>query len=289
MVFASPALAHDAWRPAPAAGNIPMVIRAASAVELSRRRVLMLALAASLGGGVLASQAARADEPDLAAVRNLVRAGVERDSFGDLARVFALEPPLAAEVLLRATRLDALPDSYAPLDLVNATSAGIPSAGQQFVRATIADDTRALIAEAAAAGQTLYVGSGFRSQAYQVDVFAAQAARWGDAEIANRYSARPGHSQHQLGTTVDFTTSFGAFRSSQAASWLRDNAHRFGFILPYTAASTSLTGYVDEPWHGRWVGTMLASGLQALGYQDWTTLDADDVVALVRAEAGLDA
>jgi LAS superfamily LD-carboxypeptidase LdcB len=249
----------------------------------------MLALAASLCGGWLAPQSVSADEPDQDTIRALVRGGVERDSSTGLARVFALEPPLAAEVLLRATRADELPDGYAPLDLVNAASAGIASAGRQLVRAAIADDTRALIGQAAAAGHTLYVGSGFRSQAYQVDVFAAQVARWGDPHIANRYSARPGHSQHQLGTTIDFTTSFGAFRTSQAASWLRDNAHRFGFILPYTAASSSRTGYVDEPWHGRWVGTMLASGLQALGYQDWTTLDSDDVVALVRAEAGLDA
>ena len=61
------------------------------------------------------------------------------------------------------------------------------------------------------AGHVLYVGSGYRSQAYQVAVFAAQVVRWGDEDIANRYSARPGHSQHQLGTTIDFTTSFGAF------------------------------------------------------------------------------
>jgi hypothetical protein len=46
---------------------------------------------------------------------------------------------------------------------------------------------------------------------------------------------------------------------------------------------------VDEPWHARWVGAELASGLQALGYQDWPTVSADDVVALVRGEAALDA
>lgn len=257
-------------------------------MDLSRRQLLILGVVAPFAG-LVAPRAVVADEPDLAIVRALVRSGVERDGAGNVARVFALEPNLAADVLLRATRADALPDGYSPADLVNATTAGIPSAGRQLVRAAIADDARALIAEAAAAGHSLYIGSGFRSQAYQVDVFAAQVARWGDPDVANRYSAQAGHSQHQLGTTIDFTTSFGAFRSSESATWLRDNAHRFGFVLPYTAASTGLTGYVDEPWHGRWVGPMLASGLQALGYQDWTTLDADDVVALVRAEAALDA
>jgi D-alanyl-D-alanine carboxypeptidase len=166
---------------------------------------------------------------------------------------------------------------------------GVPAAGGQLLRTVVIDDTRGLIAEAAAEGHTLYVGSGFRSQSYQAAVFAAQVQRWGDEDTANRYSARPGHSQHQLGTTIDFTNGFGAFRQSPAADWLRDNAHRFGFVLPYTSAAVPLTGYVDEPWHGRWLGRDLAALLQSIGYQDWTGLDADDVVALVRLEAALDA
>jgi LAS superfamily LD-carboxypeptidase LdcB len=88
-----------------------------------------------------------------------------------------------------------------------------------------------------------------------------------------------------LGTTIDFTTDFRTFRTSDAPAWLRDNAHRFGFVLPYTAAASSRTGYVDEPWHARWVGGPLASRLQTAGYLDWAGLDADDVVAMVHAEA----
>ena len=152
----------------------------------------------------------------------------------------------------------------------------------------IVDDTRALIDEAASEGHDLYVGSGFRSQAYQEVVFAAQVNRWGDEDTANRYSARPGHSQHQLGTTIDFTNTFRGFRQSPAADWLRDNAHRFGFILPYTVAATYRTGYVDEPWHARWVGQSLATRLRSANYQDWSTVDADDVIALLRTEAKLD-
>ena len=91
------------------------------------------------------------------------------------------------------------------------------------------------------------------------------------------------------GTTIDFTTDFRTFRGSPAPDWLRENAHRFGFVLPYTPAASDRTGYIDEPWHGRWVGQALASALEAQGYQDWTNLDSDDVAALVRAEAALDA
>ena len=57
-------------------------------------------------------------------------------------------------------------------------------------------------------------------------------------------------------------------------------------MLPYTARRRT-TGYIDEPWHGRWVGSTLASAMQGLGYQEWASMDADDVIALVRQEAGL--
>lgn len=240
---------------------------------LTRRRLLALAAVTPLLGALPARAAAT---PDLATVRDWVRAGLDRGP-----GIFGLPPDVAYEVLLPATRDAALPDGYAPPDLVQID-------GGQRIRALIVPDTRALIGDASNAGLDLYVGSGFRSQAYQAGVFQAQTARWGDAETANRYSARPGHSQHQLGTTIDFTISFRTFRESEAPRWLRDNAHVFGFVLPYTAAATERTGYVDEPWHARWVSPALATALHAANYHDWTDLDADDALAVVRAEAGLD-
>jgi D-alanyl-D-alanine carboxypeptidase len=187
------------------------------------------------------------------------------------------------EVLLPATRDEGLPDGYVPADLVNVARYGIPANGSQLIRSLIVPDTRALLAEAADAGNDLYVGSGYRSQAYQAAVFAAQTARWGDEETANRYSARSGHSQHQLGTTIDFTVSFRAFRASPAVEWLSENAHRFGFVLPYTVAASERTGYVDEPWHARWIGVPLATELYALGYQSWTDRTVDDAISAARA------
>jgi LAS superfamily LD-carboxypeptidase LdcB len=252
-------------------------------VTTSRRQLLALAVALPLARLVVA-----AEEPQVVALRQWVRAGIERDASGAAVRIFDMDVSIAGDVLLPATQADALPDGYAPADLVSATANGIPATGSQLLRAIVVQDTRALIAAAADDGHDLYIGSGFRSQTYQDAVFAAQVRRWGDEDTANRYSARPGHSQHQLGTTIDFTNSFAAFRRSSAADWLRDNAHRFGFVLPYTPAAVGRTGYVDEPWHARWLGQSLASQLQSATYQDWTSFVADDVVALVRAEAGLD-
>lgn len=247
---------------------------------MTRRQLLALGLAVPIGLACRPAFAQRNVD-----VLAWVRAGIERDRAGSVTAVFGLDPDVSREVLLSATRADALPDGYAPADLANASAQGIPAAGQQFVRRLIVDDTRALVQAAALDGYQLYIGSGFRSQAYQVDVFAAQVARRGDEAEANRYSARPGHSQHQLGTTIDFTNDFRSFRGSAAPEWLRANAHRFGFVLPYTVAASDRTGYVDEPWHARWVGPLLATGLQTAGYQDWTDFDADDIVALVQAEA----
>jgi zinc D-Ala-D-Ala carboxypeptidase len=245
-------------------------------MTLSRRGLLALGAALPF----VSAFAPEPSQPDPVALRALLRAGIQHDEAGAASSVFGLDIDVASDVLLTATKADALPDGYAPTDLVRV--------GGQLIRALIADDTRALIAAATDDGIDVYVGSGFRSAAYQATVFAAQVQRWGDAETANRYSAAPGHSQHQLGTTIDFTNAFAAFRRGPAADWLRDNAHRFGFVLPYTSASVPLTGYVDEPWHARWIGADLASRLQMLGYQDWPSLCADDAIALLRNEAALD-
>ena len=178
------------------------------------RRGLLVGCGCAAAGLVLALQRAgrglAAPSPDLAALRDLVRRGIDRDvTSGAVTAVFDIDADAADEVLLPVTKDAALPDRYAPGDLATAATARIPSNGGQFVRSVIVDDTRALVAAAADEGLRLYIGSGYRSQAYQVAVFAAQTARWGDEDVANRYSARPGHSQHQLGTTIDFTTDFG--------------------------------------------------------------------------------
>ena len=253
-------------------------------MQASRRRVLM-GIGASLGGWALGWR------PSVVAAAALdllawAQAGIER-SDGAVVSIFGLDPGAADAVLLRATRSDALPDGYAPPDLVDTLSAGLPASGSQRVRALIVPDARRLIVAAGEAGNDLYVGSGFRSQAYQAEVFAAQTARFGSPDTAERYSARPGHSQHQLGTTIDFTSAFRGFRGSDAATWLQAHAHEYGFVLPYSEASQACTGYIDEPWHARWVGQPLASSLQALGYQEWTDQCADDAIAAVRTAAGL--
>ena len=72
--------------------------------------------------------------------------------------------------------------------------------------------------------------------------------------------AKPGHSEHQLGTTVDLcgldpaTVADPAFGLTREGQWLESNAARFGFRLSYTPQNTRQTGYVPEPWHYRYIG-----------------------------------
>jgi len=79
--------------------------------------------------------------------------------------------------------------------------------------------------------------------------------------VVDGYSARPGHSEHQAGLAVDFKTSTAditGFKGSKADQWLQEKAHLYGFIQRYTAENDPLTGYQEESWHYRYVGTEAA-------------------------------
>jgi len=114
-----------------------------------------------------------------------------------------------------------------------------------------------MAAAAAAEGITLTVGSTYRSAAYQAEVYAREVATYGQ-EAADRESAQPGKSQHQLGLAVDFAPIDDAFAGTPASKWLLENAGRFGWSLSYPDGYEEITGYRWESWHYRYVGRDLA-------------------------------
>ena len=184
--------------------------------------------------------------------------------------------------LLPATREQSLPDGYEPPDLAFAAEAGIPQQGWQQLRALIIPDTLALVEAARADGLRLVVSSGYRSSAAQASTYRYWVGVRGQ-EAADRVSARPGHSQHQLGTAIDFNFgALGGFATSPAGLWLWDHAHEYGFVFPYTVASVAQSGYIFEPWHVRWVGRELAQLMRDQDYQSSDTVSADDYVAAAR-------
>ncbi|HFR3412190.1 TPA: LD-carboxypeptidase LdcB/DacB [Streptococcus suis] len=96
--------------------------------------------------------------------------------------------------------------------------------------------------------------SGFRSYETQQSLYLNYVQRDGQA-AADRYSARPGHSEHQTGLAFDLTDASGALlTNSRAEQWLKDNAHKYGFVVRYLPGKEAVTGYMSEPWHLRYVG-----------------------------------
>jgi zinc D-Ala-D-Ala carboxypeptidase len=201
----------------------------------------------------------------------------------------------AAWALYPVTKDRALPADYAPPDLVRTSAGGHAPQGPQPVRRLIAADLAAMFEAARGDDVSLGILSGYRSYDTQVNLFQAsvnqQVARGVDQETAeanaNRFRARPGHSQHQLGTTVDLTSpevNYGLgqrFAETRAGQWVRAHAWEYGFVLPYTPASEPRTGYVSEPWHVRWLGRPLAAVLMADGYLDREDIVADDYLVVL--------
>jgi D-alanyl-D-alanine carboxypeptidase len=115
-----------------------------------------------------------------------------------------------------------------------------------------------MAAAARAEGLTLLASSTFRSYAYQIEVYNRNVREMGQTE-ADRVSARPGCSQHQLGMVVDFGSITDAFAETREGKWLAANASRFGWSISFPQGYEEVTGYVWESWHYRHVGRDLAA------------------------------
>jgi D-alanyl-D-alanine carboxypeptidase len=153
----------------------------------------------------------------------------------------------------------ALPDGYEPGDLVPLT-AGVYRLGREglMLRRIAADALREMAAAAAPEGIVFTVGSTYRSAEYQAQVYEREVRASG-REAADRVSAQPGKSQHQLGLTVDFAPIDDTFAKTPASDWLLRNAAAFGWSLSYPDGYEHVTGYSWESWHYRYVGRDLVA------------------------------
>ncbi|WP_042476984.1 D-alanyl-D-alanine carboxypeptidase family protein [Bacillus ndiopicus] len=132
-----------------------------------------------------------------------------------------------------------------------------------------------MLAGAKEAGFDLTAFSGFRSYEYQTTLYTNYVNRDGK-KAADRYSARPGYSEHQTGLAYDIgekgrenlwlTSEFG---ETTAGKWLHQHAHEYGFILRYPQGKENITGYMYESWHFRYVGLEIAKAV----YEANTTLE----------------
>ena len=115
-----------------------------------------------------------------------------------------------------------------------------------------------LQAGAAAAGFSMPLLSGFRSYTTQKALYNSYVAIDG-VEVADTYSARPGHSEHQTGLAFDVGNIDYGYGDTPAGMWLSEHCHEYGFIIRYLKGKESITGYNYEPWHIRYVGVTVAS------------------------------
>ena len=148
-----------------------------------------------------------------------------------------------------ATLLDpahTLGPSYVPPDLRRGTIHGREVTVREFVVQPLTE----MLDAAAAAGVNLRVTSSYRSYTDQLELLASNPDE-------DDLIALPGHSEHQLGTTVDL---------ADGDEWLASNAARFGFVMSFPAARSPIwTCYRSEPWHYRYFGPDLAARITASG------------------------
>ena len=167
-----------------------------------------------------------------------------------------------------------LDPAYVPPDLVSVAEAGFYDNGDTIRRVVLAD-LGALRAAAEAHGTPIMIVSAFRDAAYQRNLFEGRVVTNGPEEAA-AYTARPGHSEHQLGTAIDVLDPQGRelnanFGLTPTGVWVEAHAHEFGFVLSYPEGARDTTCYDYEPWHLRYVGRDIAGRIHRSGMtpRDW--------------------
>ena len=155
------------------------------------------------------------------------------------------------------------PKKYVPKGLVTMS---VPHTYTPVLRRDAAKAYVKMFRAARRDGIDLVVQSSYRSYSAQVSVYNGWVASIG-RKAADLQSARPGYSEHQIGLSVDIAAADRActiqacFGRTPEGKWLTRNAPRFGWHLRYPRGKTSVTGYIYEPWHWRFVGVELATEL----------------------------
>lgn len=174
---------------------------------------------------------------------------------------------------------------YHPEDLRNAAGTS------NQLREEAADALEELLAGARKAGHRLQLISAFRSYERQKVLFNQYENQYG-TEFAERISARPGTSEHQLGLAADVGNTGGGcqlricFGDTAGGKWVARNAASYGFIIRYPAGQEEATGYSYEPWHLRYIGTEHAQAMTEAGietYEEYHGLLLDQVAAQEQA------
>ena len=182
------------------------------------------------------------------------------------------------ELLEKYSKVYFLSEHYTPSQLVDLESKYLMKKDKpEQVFSNVSPFFQRMMTAANNEGIGLEVVSAYRSFGEQAIVKQGYKVVYGSG--ANQFSADQGYSEHQLGTTLDFTTPeikaiFDGFEKTKAYKWLTENAHKFGFALSYPPSNSY---YQFEPWHWRFVGVALATKLHDEGkfFYDFPQRDID--------------
>src|SRR5699024_9735307 len=174
-----------------------------------------------------------------------------------------IEHDPSVEVLVN--REHSLSEDYIPEDLVRVSvDTVLEDEEVNQLREVAANALAEMFEDAEEEGIKLYARSGYRSYQTQVSLFNNYAAQYGEEE-ANKFSAKPGESEHQTGLVMDVTAQSVDLQLSEELGktdegiWLAENAHKYGFIIRYPEDKEEITKYIYEPWHIRYLGVDLAT------------------------------
>ena len=154
-------------------------------------------------------------------------------------------------------RKSTLSSDYKPTDLVLPDVRAVNSSNRLYMRKEAASALEELFKAAEDENYYLYAVSGYRSYSYQKRIYNPYSG----------YSAPAGASEHQLGLAMDITlakyngTLSVDFGNTKEGKWVKENAHKYGFIIRYLQGKEDITGYNYEPWHLRYLGVDLATEL----------------------------
>ena len=157
-----------------------------------------------------------------------------------------------SNILVLVNKYNRLPEDYVPTDLVP-----IKNNEQYSLRKIAAQALEEMIADAKKEGHNLALWSAYRSYNTQKTVY-ANYVKSSSEKQADTFSARPGHSEHQTGLAADIRSSSLPKRlNDDDYEWVLNNSYKYGFIFRYN--NQEVTGYIDEPWHIRYLGVEIAT------------------------------
>lgn len=180
-----------------------------------------------------------------------VNIGLDIDFYS---QIETIENPNSYTVLLNKYR--GLPENYEPNDLTP-----LSTYSSYKLRAQAAENYDKLESAALLDNVKIIPFSAYRTKNYQSGLYNRYVARDGK-KAADTYSARPRHSEHELGLAIDVrSSSLSDNLTDSDYKWMQNNSYKYGFIIRYAKGTTPITGYIEEPWHLRYVGIDVATDI----------------------------